>query len=166
MITTHECWWTRNFQSELTCDGDTVAGAGCPREVLEHAATLLGTDLRGRPSAEDEHGEELSLGAVATGSGHDGCFFALGPSSAPLKLAVVASVLELHAGYLRRQVDWSGVLDGLAARLTPGVSLRMRSRPGRQRLTVQCYSRTAGVLRRFVAPRLVVDCRAPRAVLS
>jgi hypothetical protein len=97
MITKHECWWTRHCQSELTDVGDVITGGGCPREVLEHVASLLGTELRARPSEGDEYGEEISLGAVASGSSHDGCFFALRPLTNPLKRAVVASVLDLHA---------------------------------------------------------------------
>ena len=137
-------------------------GAGCPREVLEHLAGALGADLHGRPSDTDEYGEEIALGSMASGSSHDGCFFALSPSSTRLKRAVVASVLDLHATYLDRQVDWSGVLDGVAARLIPGVSLRMRARPRERRLTIQCYPRTGGFLRRLLAQRLIVECGGRR----
>jgi len=165
MITKHDCWWTRHYQSEITHVGGAIAGAGCPREVLEYAADLLGTKLQAQRSEADAYGDELSLGGIADGASHDDCFFELQPLSARLKQALMAAVLDLHATYLGRPVDWSGVLHGLVERLGPDVSLRVESRPGRQQLAIRAYPRTAGFLSRAFAKVVVVDCAGPRGVM-
>jgi hypothetical protein len=165
MITKHDCWWTRTHRSELTNTGDAIVGAGCPREVLEHAAGRHGTELRERPSEDDEYGQEVSLGAVAGGLSHDDCFFELRPVSVSLKRLVVGSVLELHATYLGKEVDWSGVVEPLAERLAPNTSMRIRSRVREQRLAIRVYPRGSGLLRRLVAKAVLVDCTEAKAVI-
>jgi len=82
-----------------------------------------------------------------------------------LKQALMAAVLDLHATYLGRPVDWSGVLDGLVERLVPDVSLRVESRPGRQQLAIRAYPRAAAFLSRAFAKVIVVDCAGPRGVM-
>jgi len=63
MITSHDCWWTRHRQSEITDDAGKLIGAGCPREVLEHAAGLLSTSFQTGPSNTGDYDEVISLGA-------------------------------------------------------------------------------------------------------
>src|SRR5947209_10462162 len=109
----HVCWWTRRKQSEITDDGTSISGAGLPRPCLESAARLLGCNLTARPSATDEYGEEIALGTFASGWTHDDCFFQLLPVSPKLKEALLESLLELHARYLGRDVDWTRVVPAL-----------------------------------------------------
>jgi hypothetical protein len=165
MITVHHCWWTQNRLSELTNHGDAITGAGCPTAVLEFAAGLLSTELQRAPSQADAYGEEISIGSLASGASHDGCFFQLRPLSAPLRRAVLSGTLELHASYLGTQVDWSGVVDGLAAHLAPGMSLRIRTILRQQRLAIQAYPLGTGALRRWLTRSMYVDCTGVKAVL-
>src|SRR5215471_8410332 len=165
MITSHNCSWTRRRRSGLVVSEGKLAGAGVPREVLEHVGAALGVQLQARPSNTDEYGEEITLGDIASGAAHDGCFFALGPPSPSLERALMAAVLDLHATYLGAAIDWSGVLDRLVEKLAPNTTLRFRSRPARRKLVLRVCPSGTGFLRRATSPRIEIDCSDGRAVI-
>jgi hypothetical protein len=62
--TTHRCWWTHHRVTELADTGDRLVGAGLPREVLHHAASLLNIDCRLEPVGGEEYNESVSLGSL------------------------------------------------------------------------------------------------------
>jgi hypothetical protein len=165
MITSHQCSWTRRRQSELVVSEGELGGAGVPREVLEHVGTALGVQMQARPSNTDEYGEEITLGDIASGATHDGCFFALGPSSPSLNRALMAAVLNLHATYLGAAIDWSEILAPLVEILVPNSTIRFRSRPARRKLVLRMYPNGAGLLRRATSPTIEIDCSDGRAVI-
>jgi hypothetical protein len=164
--TSHKCWWTQHRVTELADTGERLIGAGLPHEALQYAASVLKAECRLAPIDGDEDNESLSLGTIAIGETHDDCFVSLSPSSSQLKRAILKSLLELHAMYLRAQVDWSDVLDGLEDRLSPGMTLRFKSRPRQQELTVQNYRGEAGFLGRLLAKKILVDCTGRKATFQ
>jgi hypothetical protein len=165
MITSHRCSWTRRLQSELTTSKSGLAGAGLPREALEYAATSLGVQLQARQSDTDEYGEEITLGSVARGATHDGCFFVLSPASASLGHAVLGAVLDLHATYLGATIDWSGILERLRGQLTPDTTIHFRSRPNQGRLVLRAYPKGTSFLRRAMSRSIEITYVDGRAAI-
>lgn len=163
MITSRDCWWTRHRQSEITDAAGKLIGAGCPREVLEHAAGLLSTSFHTGPSHTGDYDEVISLGAFAGGTSHDDCFFELGPRAEDLTRAMVEAVLALHGTYLGRAVDWSPIVNEILDRLRPEFTVRMRSRPEKQVLEVRAYPRDASFMNRALTKAMILDCSGSKA---
>jgi hypothetical protein len=162
----HECRWTRFRRTELSHRGQSVSGAGVPTAVLRNAALSLGPMLSSRPASDDPYGEEISLGQVAKGATHDGCFFRLEPASIELKRALLGAALDLHSYYLGLDVDWSRVLPALLDRWGPDVTVRMRSIPVTKQLRVRVHGAGAGLLARLFARPLRVNCSTGVAVFA
>jgi hypothetical protein len=162
----HQCWWTRHHLTELSEQRQGLHGAGVPVTVLKSAAGKLGATFSSRPSTSDEYGEDVALGDLTNGAIHDGCFFRLEPASPELKGAVLDAVLDLHARYLGRAVDWSRVRGVLLDEWRADVTVRIRSFPARGHITVRRHVTGAGVGSRLLAATSRIDCASGVAIVT
>ena len=140
----HDCWWTRRRETELSQHGDELRGAGVPFHVLKQSEAALEVPLTSCPSAEDEYGEDIELGTIARGGTHDDCFFWLEPASTSVKQTILESVFHQHSFYLGRDVDWAAVRQSVLALWVPAVTLRIRSFPRREEVSIRRWANAAG----------------------
>jgi hypothetical protein len=160
----HHCWWTRRRLTQLSEQRQHLHGAGVPVAVLKLAADKLGAAFSTRQSTSDEDGEEVAIGDLASGATHDACFFSLEPVTLELKGAVLDAVLDLHAHYLGRDVDWSRIRGTLIDQWRADVTVRIRSFPARGQVTVRRSVAGAGLVSRLFAPSTRIDCSSGVAI--
>ena len=133
--------------------------------MLSHATALLGEKFAVRSSVSDEYGNDFSIGKVVIGSTHDDCFFTLKPHSARLKRALLESVLALHSGYLKKDIDWSGVVERLLDLWTSGTTLQMRAIHRPTQIDIKVFSNDATFFEKLFTQSVNVVCVDGRAVV-
>lgn len=158
MSTIHDCWWTGRGLTELVDHEGGLSGAGIPSEVLARTAALIDGQFGVRPSMTDEYGTDVSLGTGVTGATHDDCFFNLEPDSARLKRALLESVLALHSSYLRKDVEWTTVVEALLHLWIPRTTLRIRTDFRHCCLRVRSFPNDASFLEKLFNKSRIVDC--------
>ena len=150
LIAADAVWYTRAFGDHdveaISVDARDAAGLPNSRHTirpplaswLPSEERYLSEDVRDALSIKDHQSvDELTRHSVirATAWIHDNCFFMCGPADDQTVTAVVRRVLRLHEGYLRHPLD-EGLCGEVVGRLRSHGTIRLRSRPARDRLVV------------------------------
>jgi hypothetical protein len=116
----------------LTMTEAAVGSPGIEEYALsDEVAARLGVRFDGEYYSVDRH--ELIRYQIFC---HDDCFFAVEAVEEVLLKQLLHVILRQHSFYLGTPVDWSGVLDELCEVLVQRETIRMKSNPHRQSVTV------------------------------